>query len=77
MRRTIGAAGAHVILGELTRQRNFTFVREEDAAHDVIARMRRTRSSVALVLRLTGLLTPKRSWGSSLDSKLLQAFPTR
>ena len=55
MRRAIGAAGAEVTLGELTR-RNFVFVRDNQAAFDVIVRMRRRRASVAVVISAAGSL---------------------
>jgi CIC family chloride channel protein len=50
LRRAVGAAGAEVTMGELAR-RNFTIVREDAAAFDVIARMKRKGATMALVIR--------------------------
>jgi CIC family chloride channel protein len=50
---TLGAAAAEVTLGELAR-RDFTWVREEWAVFDVIARMRRRGAGAALVIPRRG-----------------------
>jgi CIC family chloride channel protein len=53
LRRAVGVSGADATLGELA-QRNFTVVRENAAAFDVIARIRRKRAAMALVIPSTG-----------------------
>ncbi len=57
LRRAVGAAGADVTLGELAR-RDFTVVREDAATFDVIARMRRKRATMALVIPRAGYPEP-------------------
>jgi CIC family chloride channel protein len=53
LRRAVGAAMADVTLGSLAN-RKFTVVREDAAAFDVIARMRRHDSGMALVIPRAG-----------------------
>lgn len=53
LRRAVGAAGAEVTLGELAR-RDFTVVREDAAAFDVITRMGRKNATMALVIPRAG-----------------------
>ena len=76
LRRAVGAAGADVTLGELARH-NFTVVREDAAAFDVIARMRRKRAAMALVIpragypaagRILGVITKEQIADSVADS---------
>ena len=56
LRRAVGASGADVTLGELARH-DFTVVREDAAAFDVIARMRRKGAATALVIPRRGYLS--------------------
>lgn len=49
LRRTVGAAGAEVTMGEIAR-RNFTIVRESAAVFDVISRLWRRRAVMAIVV---------------------------
>ena len=70
MRRAIGAAGAEVTLGELTR-RNFVFVRDNQAAFDVIARMRRRRASVAVVISAAGSLDANEVLGLITEEQIV------
>lgn len=62
LRRAVGAAGAEVTLGELAR-RNFTIVREDAVAFDVIARMRRKRAAMAVVIPRGGYPKPDQVLG--------------
>ena len=49
LRRTVGATGAQVTMGEIAR-RDFTVVRESDVMFDVIARLWRRRAVMGLVV---------------------------
>lgn len=62
LRRAVGVAGDDVTLGELAR-RNFTVVRENAAAFDVIARMSRKDAIMALVIPRSGSMEPGRILG--------------
>lgn len=62
LRRAVGAAASKVALGELAR-RDFTVVREDAAAFDVITRMRRKNAVMALVIPRVGYPDPRRILG--------------
>lgn len=62
LRRAVGTAGDDVTLGELARG-NFTIVREDAAVFDVIARIRRKRAAMALVIPRTGYSAASRVLG--------------
>ena len=62
LRRAVGAADASVTLGELAR-RDFTVVREDAVAFDIIARLRRKHAAMALVIPRAGLPEANRILG--------------
>ena len=62
LRRAIGKTNSDVTLGEIA-PRNFTIVRENDAAFDVIARIWRKRAAMAIVIAQDGLPRADRVMG--------------